>query len=159
EAKAGAGMAAVPASLTEATIRAARPVLSHFTGAASVATTPVASIAQGVIQAMFWSRIRNLVVASLVAGSVATGSFVALSRGQESTRADPRTSKQGGVARPDEKAIPEPVRIRPEDPPALSDRTQSRIVIARQIRDHYYRLYQAGEVDLDAYLRWQMRFA
>ena len=71
----------------------------------------------------------------------------------------PRRRSKAPAARPEQKASPAPVHISPESPPALSDRTQSRLAIARRIRDTYFRLFQAGESDLEAFLRWQMRYA
>ena len=98
-------------------------------------------------------------MAWLAVGLVATGSSVAFYRGQGAAQPNPEARRQGAAVRPDEKGRRSPVQISPEGPPALSDRTQSRLTIGRQIRDHYFRLYQAGEVDLEAYLRWQMRYA
>jgi RNA polymerase sigma factor (sigma-70 family) len=151
----------VPASLAEATIRAVRPFLPHLTTAWG-AVPPAALIAEGVIQAMFWSRIRILIVVSLVVGLAATGSSIAFYRGQGAPQAVPQASKPVITTEPEPRAssapTPAPVRSDNESPPPLSDRAQSRIMIARQIRDHYFRRYQAGQVDLDDYLKWQMRF-
>jgi hypothetical protein len=155
EAEAKAGV--VSASLAEPTLRAA---FSHPTATLGVpsSSTPVALIAGGVIRTMFWYRIRTLAIAWLAVGLVATGSTVAFYHGQGAIQSTPEATKQGPGARPEDQASPAPVHISPESPPALSDRTQARIIIGSQIRDHYFRLYQAGEVDLDTYLRWQMRY-
>jgi RNA polymerase sigma factor (sigma-70 family) len=141
--------AAVQPALAASTIQAVRSGITHHTLA-----TEAAALAEGVLQTMFWNKTKVAVLAAVAISLVATVSIVGIFRvsgATQLTAKQPTQQKAAGLKHQDN-----PVQVLyPENQRLLSPRTQSRLAIARQLRDQYYALYLGGEVDLEKYLLWQ----
>ena len=156
-ARAEAAATAVPAWLVDATTRAAGSGAVTLTSVAGPTSTAAAAFAEGVLKTMFWNRIRNFAVVLLAVGVTVTGSAVGFYQFNKAPQSKPEASKQGAVAKPEDQARPAPVQTSPAISP-FSPRTQSRIKIAKEMRDTHFRSWSAGEIDLERYLLWQRRF-
>jgi hypothetical protein len=146
----------LPAPLVEAATRAAVVSGSHL-GAAAGGASSAAVLAAGVLKAMFWSKLRIVTVALLIAGFVVTGSVVGYHRTSGRLQAVPARTKQAAGVAQQKPLTSASLETELPDTPGLNPRTKSRIALARQIRDDHFRLWQGGEADMEKYLLWQRR--
>jgi RNA polymerase sigma factor (sigma-70 family) len=144
--------AVMPPALAAATIQAVQYALTQH-----ASTTKVAALAEGVLQTMFWNKTKVAALTVVAASLVVTGSIIGVFGVSGATQLSAKQSAPQETAEQGRKNNPVPTPT-PEAPVPLSPRTQSRLAIARELRDQQFRLYQGGEADLEKYLLWQSRF-
>lgn len=165
----GAGLSAsdatasLPASLVEATVHLAKATMSSGFRASQGASFVAATLAERSIQAMFWNKIGISALAFASVVLMATGSAVGLYRVRGAVQSAPKKAVETPPSKPkaQAKTVPGPVVDPAEDSAMLSklsERTKTRLQLARKVRDHYFRLYQDGRVDLERFLAEEKHF-
>jgi RNA polymerase sigma factor (sigma-70 family) len=143
--------AAVPVALTQTTINVALAVAASgaAVSAASTVSLSVASLTEGVIQAMFLSQAKSLLLPVVVAAGVLTtgASVVAFQLGGRGN--DPRPRQTVGAR------LPEPANSSASTTPADG---QDELQLVRRILGDLEKLTTGGErSDPDAYRTWSLR--
>ncbi|MGO9462624.1 MAG: sigma-70 family RNA polymerase sigma factor [Isosphaeraceae bacterium] len=146
----------LPATLAEATIRAAMP-LSLGQPAAS-ATASAITLMEGVMKVMFWSKFKLITASALFGAVLLTGSAVIGRRAMGFPRPQTDAAKPQSKSTVGQGGAPVAPAAAPSAPTKLTANQQARLDLARKIRDGMLKRYIAGEIDLIAYLRWQKRY-
>ncbi|MBI1913556.1 MAG: sigma-70 family RNA polymerase sigma factor, partial [Planctomycetes bacterium] len=151
--------AAVAVPLLDATVKAAVAHVTRQTLAAGAVSAPIAALAEGVIQAMLWTKLKVTVAVLVVAGLAGAGGFVYRSQAADSPKEKPGTAPaqklppQKPSALPNLKQPPAKAAALP-DPKQAADKAaqaeQEKLLLLRKLAE--LQLLQAEQEALQARL-------
>ncbi len=146
----------LPATLAEATIRAAMP-LSLGQPAAS-ATASAITLMEGVMKVMFWSKFRLITASALFGAVLLTGSAVIGRRAMGFPRPQTDAGKPHSKSPDGQGGAPVAPAAARSEPIKLTANEQARLDVAKKIRDGMHRRFTGGEISVIEYLKWQKRY-
>lgn len=135
----------VPRGLVETTVASAMRAVSGITSGAS--TAALAAWETAILRAMLMSKLKASAVVLVTFGMFAAGAGM-LARGQAAKREEPKAPAA---------ATNVEVKNRDTADDLVSNLARSRVVVAKQIKDDMFRLYQGGEASLVDYLQSEKR--
>jgi RNA polymerase sigma factor (sigma-70 family) len=144
----------VPASLAALTVETAMG--SAAGGAVTGALTSAIALTEGVIRMVFMSKLKLILAVVLTGGVMIGGTAMVGHRAMRLAQAAPRDAK----TQPENQVRPQAglAEASQRGPNQINSLARARIDVARKLRDNMFKLYSAGEADLGAYLRAQIRF-